>query len=65
MKPEDLKEHVDARFDRLEDKLDKYASRTTKNEADISWLRGYSKTATTLFLTLALAAILYAVGIKQ
>lgn len=36
----EFKAHVDARFDKLEEKIDTGNDRGIKNETDVSWLKG-------------------------
>ena len=45
------------RLDRIEDKLDTYAERSTKNEADIAWLKGSTKVSMTVLITIIGAAL--------
>ncbi len=45
------------RLDRIEDKLDNYAERSTKNEADIAWLKGSTKVSMTVLITIIGAAL--------
>jgi hypothetical protein len=46
-----LQEHVDNRFDRLEDKLDLYTAETTRNSNDLTWIKGYVRISITLFIS--------------
>lgn len=39
----ELKEHLDHRLDKLEDKMDNHIERIVKTEADVSWIRGSFK----------------------
>jgi hypothetical protein len=39
----ELQEHVDRRFDRIEDKLDTYIPLTTQATSDMEWVKGYVK----------------------
>lgn len=55
MQLDQLREHVDQRFDRLEDKLDQYARDTIKNTNDLTWVKG----AVTIGLTGLLSIIGY------
>lgn len=57
---EQLKNHFDGRFDRLEDKLDvhdekltNHLERLSKAEEAIQWLRGHVKIVTTLGISVA------------
>lgn len=43
-------EAVDTRLERIEGKLDSHLDRVSRLESDVSWLRGYSRIATTVFL---------------
>lgn len=52
MNNNELQSHIDARFDRIESKIDKYGEQTTKHASDIEHLRGFSK----LIITILLAA---------
>jgi hypothetical protein len=45
-----LESKMDARFDRLETKLDKYGERTTEHAEQIKTLQGYAKYGLTIFL---------------
>ena len=56
-KLDDLRGHVDGRFDRLEDKLDNHLERLTRAEEAIVWMRGHLKISTTFILTLIGSAI--------
>ena len=57
----DLQDKMDARFDRLEEKLDKYGQQTTTHAEQIRALQGYAKHGLTLFLAAvsAIAAALF------
>lgn len=46
-------QHLDKRFDKLEDKIDDHLQRISKAEEAIVWLRGHVKLATALFLAAA------------
>lgn len=48
MQIQDLKEHVDDRFDKVEIKLDTYMEQTVKNTQDLTWI----KTSGSIMLTL-------------
>jgi len=57
---EQLKNHFDGRFDRLEDKLDvhdekltNHLERLSKAEEAIQWLRGHVKIVTTIGISVA------------
>lgn len=49
---DDLREHLDKRLDRIEDKIDNHLERISKAEEAIMWMRGHLKIATTFFLTI-------------
>jgi hypothetical protein len=55
---EQLQKHVDARFDKLETKLDSYAATTTQNTTDIAWLKQGGTIALTLVAIPALGWLL-------
>lgn len=68
MSPEQLREHIDTRLDKLEDKLDAHLerisateNRLSKSETDIHWIRGSIKIGVTLLLAAlsGLAAIVF------
>lgn len=54
---DDLRQHLDKRFDRIEQKLDNHLERISKAEESIIWMKGHLKIATTFILSLASAAI--------
>lgn len=54
---EELKYHIDKRFDRVENKLDSHLERISKAEEAIIWLKGHVKISTTLVLTIIGAAL--------
>ena len=35
-----IQEHTDQRFDRLEEKLEKYSEKVTRAETDLEWMKG-------------------------
>lgn len=47
---ESLRQHMDARFDRLEGKVDNHLGRISQSETDISWLKGHVKFTTAIGL---------------
>lgn len=49
----DLREHLDGRLDKIEDKLNNHLERISKSETSIEWLKGHLK----LSLSLLLAAL--------
>lgn len=58
MELQELKDHIDARLDRIEVtqdrvemKIDLHADRIVRAETDITWVKGSVKTALTLILT--------------
>jgi len=57
MNHNDLKEHLDKRFDRIENKIDNHLERISKAEESLIWMKGHLKVATTFIVTLASAAI--------
>jgi len=54
----DFQNHVDSRFDRVENKIDNHLERLSKAEESIIWIRGHLKISTSLFMAVVLAAIL-------
>jgi hypothetical protein len=42
----DLREHLDARLDRIENKLDSHLDRISKSEEAIVWLKGHVRVVT-------------------
>jgi hypothetical protein len=61
MQINDLKAHIDARFDRMENKVDSHLERISKAEASIEWIKGHIKIGTSLLLTAlaGMAATIY------
>ena len=55
----DFKDHVDKRFDNLEEKVDTVIVNETANKTDISWLKGHVKFTTVVFTTLFTGLLLY------
>lgn len=60
MSDQELKQHLDDRFDRVdarlsrvEDKLDDHLQRLSTAEASIEWLRGHAKLMVTVILAAA------------
>lgn len=60
MSDNELKQHLDERFDnvdkrleRVEEKLDDHLSRLSTAEASIEWLRGHAKLSITIILSVA------------
>lgn len=53
MNLQDLRDHLDKRFDKLEGKVDNHLERISKNETDVSWLKGHYK----LTLSIIIAAL--------
>jgi hypothetical protein len=47
----ELREHLDKRFDRLEDKLDSYAERLVKVESEQGFIKGGLMAVLSVFLT--------------
>jgi hypothetical protein len=52
----DLRDHLDARLDRIEGKLDSHLDRISKSEEAIVWLKGHVRLATVIGLA-ALGAL--------
>lgn len=52
MELQNLREHLDSRLDKLEDKLDNHVERISKAEASIEWLRGHVKVMTLIAVAL-------------
>lgn len=57
---QELKEHIDARLDRIElaqdrveNKIDGHADRIAKTETEVVWIKGSIRTSLTVILTLA------------
>lgn len=61
----DLKDHIDARFDRLENKMDDHLERLSKAEEAIVWLKGHVKLVTAVGVAClgALATAFFRLGI--
>jgi len=57
MNHEELKEHMDERFNHLEDKFDEYAKQTHINTTNISWIKGSIKWSAAFTATLITAII--------
>lgn len=55
---------IDARLDRIEQKLDSHLDRVSKNEADISWIKGHVKIVTTLAIAVLGTILIAALGLK-
>jgi hypothetical protein len=53
MNHEELKQHVDSRFDRLELKLDKLGEGVVEASTDVTWLKGSVKLIWTIILSAA------------
>jgi Holliday junction resolvasome RuvABC endonuclease subunit len=53
MDTEQLKAHVDSRFDRLETKIDSHLERLSKAEVAIEFIRGHLKISTAIALGIA------------
>ncbi len=53
MNLEEFRQHVDARFDKLEDKLSEAAVKNVSNTKDVEWLKGSVSILTTIVLALA------------
>lgn len=59
MNHEELLKQVNTRFDRLEEKIDKYAEQTTVNTQDISWLKGNLKIGVSALIAILGALVSY------
>lgn len=57
MELKELKEDMDARFDKLEAKLDRFAESALKNESDIKWVKGFVKWSLTGLVSIIIALI--------
>jgi hypothetical protein len=58
MEVNSLKEHLDQRLDKLENKLDDHLQRISKAETSIEWIRGHLKVS----LSIAIALVTGLVG---
>ena len=61
MKIEELKAHMDGRFDKIEENQVDFIKATTENKTDIHWIKGHLKVTVTIIMTVAgfLAAALF------
>lgn len=50
MEIKDLRDHLDERIDRLENKLDDHLGRISKAEESIEWLKGHVKVSISILL---------------
>ena len=57
MNHDDLKEHMDRRFDHLERKIDTFQRRVSTNEADIGWIKGTIKWSAALLTSIITSLI--------
>jgi len=57
MSQDELREHLDHRFDRIEDKIDDHLARISKAEEAIIWMKGHLKIATGFMLSIATAIL--------
>lgn len=64
MNLKDFQQHVDARFDRVENKIDDHLARLSKAEEAIVWIRGHLRISTGVFLSVVTALILYYLNLK-
>ena len=55
----DLRDHIDNRFDKLDDKLTSHLDRISKTEESIIWLKGHVKISTTLLITIIGVVVSY------
>jgi len=53
MNLEELRQHMDSRFDRLEDKVETFQDRITENTSDIGWIKGHLRVTVTIILAVA------------
>lgn len=60
----ELQNHVDARFDKIEDKMDAFMIQTTNNTNDLTWVKGSVKLGITLLITAVGFVISTLVGIS-
>lgn len=56
-----LKEHLDSRLDKIEDKIDNHLERIAKAETSIEWIRGHIKVGASMVLAAlsGMATIIY------
>lgn len=59
MQHDDLIDHLNRRFDRLEEKLDDYQVKTIETKQDVTWLKGYVKVSLSALVTLGGAILAY------
>lgn len=59
MKIEDLKTHIDGRFDKVETKLDEFGERIAVTETHVSWLRGHLNITTAILGTVVSGVIVW------
>ncbi len=66
MQLNELKEHLDARLDKIEDKLDNHLERISKAEASIEWIKGHLRVSVSIFIAAltGMAGALYTYLIK-
>lgn len=50
---EQLREHMDGRFDKVEEKLENFGKVAHKNQNDITWIKGHLQVALTILLSVA------------
>ena len=62
-----LADKLEARLDKIEDKLDKHLEIASTNKADIAWTKGYIRVSLALFTTLigGVATSLFRLFIKS
>lgn len=60
-----LREHVDKRFDSLENKLDGHLERLSKAETSIEWIRGHVRIVTTFAVAIGGAIVSYFLAILR
>lgn len=49
---EKLREHMDSRFDKVEDKLDNHLNRISKAEEAIIWMKGHLNITTMIVISI-------------
>jgi len=57
MDHKELLKQIDTRFDKLEKKLDAALVKSTENETDLKWVKGYIKTSLTFMISLTIGLI--------
>lgn len=52
MNHDEIVKHMDARFDRVESKLDKHLEQISTNTEAIGWIKGHVKLSMTMIITI-------------